>query len=622
MEMQEQKKNKRGLPVIPMPEPNQPKEESTDRPKPRKKRIVGIAKKLYQSKVISILAIFLLSLFLTRGVKADGSDLTIGSNILTKTSDSFTLLLYMCGSDLESSYGMATMDIYEMLNANIPKSCNILIYTGGTATWRNSYISPNAHQVFLVRDHELIPLTAFPIKSMGNPSCLREFLSFARSNYPANRYGLIFWDHGGGAIFGYGYETQAPPYDSLSLSEIRSSLLSSDITFDFIGFDACLMGSVEVAWSLKDISRYLIASEEVEPGIGWYYTDFLSSLLSPTEILAREIIDGYISKCSLLKDNINYTLSLINLEKINNIKLNLNKINNKNIYEIKNNTKKFLANENAAEYDLIDFLTRARIETEEVKKAIFERHLFEDPSINGLSICIPDEVTSLLASKVFKEVEIDKEYISWLEGLYKEVKEEFTFDLTWHKRNGEYILRLSDSDYTSILSIERCLIYKEGNIYLSLGSDNTFSYSNEGYLVADTDSTWLTIDGWPVTYHYLTDATGYVDCKICKKGTDQYIDCKLLLNVSRETPVIEGAIPISKNGQLIGKSTIGVYPGDKVYLLYSNYTNDKVILSADEITIAEDTVIGDSYLEDNMYIYYRITDKNGTAHETKIIRLQ
>ena len=41
-------------------------------------------------------------------------------------------------------------------------------------------------------------------------------------------------------------------------------------TFDLVGFDACLMASVEVAKIIEPHAKYMIASEEVEPGHGWH----------------------------------------------------------------------------------------------------------------------------------------------------------------------------------------------------------------------------------------------------------------------------------------------------------------------------------------------------------------
>ena len=84
--------------------------------------------------------------------------------------------------------------------------------------------------------------------------------------------GVILWDHGGGSISGVCFDEISD--DSLSLREIDTGLLSTmknagmTDTFEFIGFDACLMSTVETANVLASYSDYMIASEESEPGSG------------------------------------------------------------------------------------------------------------------------------------------------------------------------------------------------------------------------------------------------------------------------------------------------------------------------------------------------------------------
>jgi len=64
----------------------------------------------------------------------------------------------------------------------------------------------------------------------------------------------------------------------MSLVGLDSALKSAGIKFDFIGFDACLMATVETALTMSQYGDYLIASEETEPGVGWYYTRHLAKI--------------------------------------------------------------------------------------------------------------------------------------------------------------------------------------------------------------------------------------------------------------------------------------------------------------------------------------------------------
>lgn len=112
--------------------------------------------------------------------------------------DVITIMVYMCGTDLESKYGMATADLNEMKNATIADNINIIVYTGGCNQWKDSTISSTVNQIYKVESGKLICLE----KDMGNaamtkPENLTSFIQYCTSNYPANRNELILWDHGG-----------------------------------------------------------------------------------------------------------------------------------------------------------------------------------------------------------------------------------------------------------------------------------------------------------------------------------------------------------------------------------------------------------------------------------------
>ena len=47
---------------------------------------------------------------------------------------------------------------------------------------------------------------------------------------------------------------------------------------ELVGFDTCLMATVDVAALFQNFSKYLVASEEVEPGNGWLYSGWLGEL--------------------------------------------------------------------------------------------------------------------------------------------------------------------------------------------------------------------------------------------------------------------------------------------------------------------------------------------------------
>ena len=231
--------------------------------------------------------------------------------------DTVTLMIYLCGSDLESEHGMATSDLNEMLHANLnDDKVNIIVETGGAKKWNNSVISNKTNQRYRVTSRGIQILNKdVGRKSMVNPDTLTDFIQFCAKNYPANRYMLILWDHGGGAISGYGYDQTAS--GTMTLDKLNNALKKGGVKFDFIGFDACLMGTLETAVVTEQYADYLIASEEAEPGTGWYYTNWLTALSKNPSIgtveLSKTLIDDFTDVSKKNYPGCNTTLSIVDL---------------------------------------------------------------------------------------------------------------------------------------------------------------------------------------------------------------------------------------------------------------------------------------------------------------------
>ncbi len=243
------------------------------------------------------------------------------TRLLGGGKDTATIMVYMCGTDLESRNGMGTADLQEMLNARFGKNVNLLVYTGGCNQWRNSAVSSTTNQIWQVSDGQLVSLQKnLGSVSMTDPATLAGYIRWCAERYPASRYGLILWDHGGGSASGYGYDEKFASSGSMSLVGLDSALKSAGIKFDFIGFDACLMATVETALTMSQYGDYLIASEETEPGVGWYYTDWLTALGENTSIptieLGQKIVDSFIDTCAQKCRGQLTTLSLVDLAEL------------------------------------------------------------------------------------------------------------------------------------------------------------------------------------------------------------------------------------------------------------------------------------------------------------------
>lgn len=214
------------------------------------------------------------------GLNAAGSEAGGGSQETGSGARSATIMVYMNGSNLESRYGSATDDISEMLRAGCGSNVNVIIETLGTKKWHDYDISSDTAQRWRVNGNEL-ELVQDNLGQLDTTAeeTLTDFIGWSAANYPADRYILLMWDHGGGAVYGYGYDEWQSEEASLTLDEIRGALdQNADVHFDFIGMDACLMSSLEVCMVLTPYCDYSVLSEDFESGIGWYYTDWMKKL--------------------------------------------------------------------------------------------------------------------------------------------------------------------------------------------------------------------------------------------------------------------------------------------------------------------------------------------------------
>ncbi len=198
------------------------------------------------------------------------------------------LAVYVVGSDLESYDGAATTDFNEMITGYNALSnsglIDIIIAFGGADQngWRGMRFATINQLVQDGTDGRYGDETgssAYLYKAenahMGDKSSLQLFLEYVKEGYVNyDVSSLVFWDHGA-SYGGFGNDENFN-YDELTLTEIQAGLEQSGIgKFDMIGFDACLMGSVEVARFVYRYATYLLASEETEPGHGWNWTSFV-----------------------------------------------------------------------------------------------------------------------------------------------------------------------------------------------------------------------------------------------------------------------------------------------------------------------------------------------------------
>lgn len=258
--------------------------------------------------------------------------------------DKWTIMMYMCGSSLESGsdygydpdtnpMGYCSEDIDEILaTSGKPDSVNIIMECGGSLGWKNTKI--RQHKDKLSRWHVDNQQIVWEedktyTYSMGATSTFQEFLEWGFHKYPAEHYGVILWNHGG-AMYGVCYD-EMKSNDTLTSSECEAAVTAARNKYgitsklDFITYDACLMCVQDIAEYNSKNFNYMLSSQEVEAGSGYDYDAWLPYLYTrvkngqevhPGELL-KEIAVTFMEEVeSGYNPEYDQTQSVINLTKI------------------------------------------------------------------------------------------------------------------------------------------------------------------------------------------------------------------------------------------------------------------------------------------------------------------
>ena len=351
-----------------------------------------------------------------------------------------TFMIYMNGSDLESEENIATKDLKEICESKIPKGSKVLIYTGGTKNWNNEKINEKNNQIFEIKSKKLHLLKNLPKKSMGSSETLSEFIDFSMKKYKSDENILILWNHGGGAITGFGKDENFNN-DTLLLNELKKGLKKSyenhKCKLDMIVFDACLMGSLETAYSIKDYADYMVASEEFVLGYGFNYKNILEkSANRDTVSLGRLFVESYYKESVRKNKDKIITMSLLDLSNVNKLYQEFNNMfKNEKISYDKNTIKTRILQgtvfggrtKEEGFSNMVDFLslTQNIFEKKDMKKienelnnlVLYNKKGFLNSDACGVSIFFPLDYNSktLYELNLYRKLDINSLYCSFLD---------------------------------------------------------------------------------------------------------------------------------------------------------------------------------------------------------------
>lgn len=481
-------------------------------------------------------------------------------------SDTYTLMLYMCASDLESECGFATEDLNEIMYGYTAGNLNVIVQTGGTAEWQNTVVADDRSQRYRVTEDglELVD-DSLGMQNMADSATLTDFIQYCSSNYAADHYGLVLWDHGGGVVGGYGYDENFGG-DSMSLTEMSRALGDASVHLDMLGFDACLMANFETCLMAAPYADYLIASEEPEPGCGWYYTDWIGKLSEncgiPPKRYGRQIIDDYITESGWDSPSMYSTLGMFDLQQVTQKLLpalsqfsddavqQLSAGEYRRISQSRSNTRAVYQSE-LDHIDLLDYAQHSQSETaDQLEQAVsdcvvYYRETENGSGDNGLSILFPYYDLSALdmLEEMYQTLGYDDAYPAFLEqfanvmaggqisvsgfsntqnhaaaseysgfqwfdadaGYDESYYETYSADLSLLETtevDGRCVLELSEEDWGIVNDAAMQMFAVYDGFYVDMGLDDYCEFDDYGNLIVEYDQTWVALDGQVVPFFH------------------------------------------------------------------------------------------------------------------------
>jgi len=217
----------------------------------------------------------------------------------------WTIMVFLNAKNNLEKYGIKDMNEMEMVGSS--DKVNIVVEMGRMSGFDSSNGDWQGTRRFLVQKDSSNALIGSPVvqdlgkTDMGDWKTLAAFGKWAKAAYPAKKYMVIVWNHGAGWIKSAPGETKGISYDDETGSHITTPQLGEALKamggVDVYGSDACLMQMAEVVYEIKDYTKYIVGSEETEPGDGYTYDTFLGPIvakgnMTPEEV-AKVTVDAY-----------------------------------------------------------------------------------------------------------------------------------------------------------------------------------------------------------------------------------------------------------------------------------------------------------------------------------------
>lgn len=196
----------------------------------------------------------------------------------------WAMYTYIAGDNNLSSAGLS--DIREMESAGASKNVHVAVQIDTVGEHEGSVRYEISLPDFAGKSHRTV-IQRLPEQNTGKPKYLAEFARWAAERYPARHRLLVVWNHGAGFMHeptrDIGYDDSSKG-DALTMGELRWALEKAGFgkgpqgRVAVLGFDACLMNMIEVAYEFIGLADLVVGSQQTEPGDGWPYGEVVAAL--------------------------------------------------------------------------------------------------------------------------------------------------------------------------------------------------------------------------------------------------------------------------------------------------------------------------------------------------------
>lgn len=286
-------------------------------------------------------------------------------NASAVTKKPWTFLVYLAAANDLSKF--ALLDLQEMMQVGSNAIINVIVYLT-----IHEEGQPKQTKKLYINKGSMTQIGDTMVRDSGHITTLVEALQWAHVDYPSDNIAVVLWDHGSGPLNrsekvllskGVCYDFDTGNYltdrDCLQAFTWIKDNLRGGKNFNIIAFDACLLASIEIAYTLSLCADYMVASQETIPGDGYQYAYILSQCV--TKIFdplafAKLMVKAYNQE--YLGSN-NYTLSAIDLNASKLLVDNCNavaqiltsQLKGKNSVAVKSTLKKCISAANCLSFD-------------------------------------------------------------------------------------------------------------------------------------------------------------------------------------------------------------------------------------------------------------------------------